>query len=149
MISEKLNEAKKKKGLTNQKITELSGVPLSSVTRILNGETKDPAIDAVQKIATVLDVSLDNLYSDDILESESGTKYISERTFNLMLSEKNREIESARKEKRTLFTAMMILVGVLIVMILLDALNGRVGWIRYGETAREMIKGATQFFVGA
>lgn len=139
MVSEKLNEVKKKKGLTNQRIAELSGVPLSSVTRILNGETKDPSIEAVQKISAALNLKLDNLYSDDVIEADNGAKYVSEYMFNLMLAEKNREIEKTCSEKRALFIVVIALIAVLVGMILLDALNGRVGWIRYTETAAKFV----------
>lgn len=147
MVSEKLNETKKKKGLTNQTIAELSGVPLSTVTRIMSGETRDPAIDAVKKISVVLDLSLDSLYSDDIVEAANGTKYISLQMFNLMLAEKNNEIAKAHAEKRVLFLCLLACFAVIFGFLLFDALNGRVGWIRYDETAAKFAKEITTFLL--
>mgnify|MGYP002522110399 CR=1 FL=1 len=146
MVSEKLNELRKKKGLTNQQIADTCNLPLSTVTKVMSGETKDPTLTTLKAIADALGVTLDYLFIEEV-ESDAS-KQMSAETFNIMLREKNHEIAKAHSEKRALFYLVIALIAVLVGMILLDALNGRVGWIRYGETAREMIKGATQFFLG-
>lgn len=145
MVSEKLNELRKKKGLTNQQIADVCNLPLSTVTKVMSGETKDPTLTTLKAIADALDVTLDYLFIEEV-ESDAS-KQMSAETFNIMLREKNREIEKAHSEKRALFYLVTALIAVLVGMILLDALNGRVGWIRYGETVREMINGATHFFI--
>ena len=49
MITEKLTELKEKSALTNQQIADLSGVPLSTVTRIFSGQTDNPTISTKRK----------------------------------------------------------------------------------------------------
>ena len=61
MILTKLKELKAEKKLTNQQIADLSGVPLSTVTRIFNGQTDNPNIQTVEDIVNALGGSLDNL----------------------------------------------------------------------------------------
>ena len=42
MLHHKLTDLKEKRGLTNQQISNKSGVPLSTVTRVFNGQTDNP-----------------------------------------------------------------------------------------------------------
>ena len=61
MISAKLRELKERKGLTNHEISELSGVPESSLARILSGQTDNPSYQSVADIVRALDGSMDEL----------------------------------------------------------------------------------------
>ena len=145
MVSEKLNELRKKKGLTNQQIADICNLPLSTVTKVMSGETKDPTLTTLKAIADALDVTLDYLFIEEV-ESDAS-KQMSAETFNIMLREKNHEIAKAHSEKRALFTLVVALIAVLVGMILLDALNGRVGWIRYAETAEKLVNGVGTLFL--
>lgn len=142
MVSDKLNELRKKKGLTNQQIADMCNLSLSTVTKVMSGETKDPTLTTLKAITDVLGVTLDYLYIEEV--ESNNTKQVSAETFNLMLREKNHEIEKAHSEKRALFIVIIALIAVLVGMILLDALNGRVGWIRYTETAEQFASSLTQ-----
>lgn len=55
-----INKLKKEKGLTNETLADLSGVPKSTVAKIASGITKNPSLDALQAIAKVLGCSLDD-----------------------------------------------------------------------------------------
>ena len=58
MILAKLEELKAQKGLTNQQIADLSGVPLSTVTRVFNGQTDNPNIQTLEDIVKGMGVRL-------------------------------------------------------------------------------------------
>lgn len=60
LSKEKLNEQKAKKNLTNLKISQLTNIPISNVDKIFSGVNKNPTLDTIQKIATVLDCSIDD-----------------------------------------------------------------------------------------
>ena len=50
-----LNLLKNKKGFTAKELSEMSGVPLSTVNRILSGQTPDPGYSTVCKLLDILD----------------------------------------------------------------------------------------------
>lgn len=47
MLSDRMNEIKQKTGLTNASWAERSGVPISTVSRILSGATENPGFQTV------------------------------------------------------------------------------------------------------
>lgn len=61
MKYDKLVFAKQAKNLTNREIAEKTGVPESTVTRILAGQTENPSFSNIADIAAALGVSLDEL----------------------------------------------------------------------------------------
>ena len=61
MILSKLVELRDAKGWTNQRLADESGVPLSTVIRICNGQTDNPTILQVEKLANALGCSIDEI----------------------------------------------------------------------------------------
>lgn len=57
---EKINEYKKKMGLTTEDLSRLSGVPIGTLNKILSGATKDPKLETLKSIARVLNLSLND-----------------------------------------------------------------------------------------
>lgn len=143
MISDRLNEERKRRGLTNQQLAELSGVPLSTITRVLNGETKDPTITTLNAITAALGITLDDIFHE-VSNNEHGADLVSRQMFNVMLSEKNAQIARLQNEKKVLFIILMCCFVLVFAFTLVDAINGRVGWIRYGEWSKGFISGLKQ-----
>ena len=63
---DKINEYKKRIGLTTEK---LSGVPVGTLNKILSGATKDPKLETLKAIARVLGLTLNDF--DDIPHSST------------------------------------------------------------------------------
>ena len=63
---ELLQQRKKELKLSFDDITKLTGCSRSAIIRIFNGETPCPRIDTLQKIAEVLELSVETLYPDYI-----------------------------------------------------------------------------------
>jgi len=63
----KILKIMKAKNLNTKQLSELSGVPISTVNRIVYGLTKDPSVNAVRSIAHALGYTLDELleFEDD------------------------------------------------------------------------------------
>lgn len=61
---EKINEYKKKMGLTTEELSKLSGVPVGTLNKILSGATKDPKLETLKSIARVLGLTLNDF--DDV-----------------------------------------------------------------------------------
>ena len=61
---EKINEYKKRIGLTTEELSKLSGVPVGILNKILSGATKDPKLETLKAVARVLGLTLNDF--DDI-----------------------------------------------------------------------------------
>lgn len=76
----RIKSIKKEKGLTNAKLSEISGVPYGTLNKILGSETKEPSINAIIKISKALEVSADYIINGKIEVS-------TERVFSLIEQE--------------------------------------------------------------
>lgn len=59
-----INQRKKELGLTNDKLSKLSGVPMGTLSKIMAGLIKNPKLDTLQAIAKALGCTLDD-FSDE------------------------------------------------------------------------------------
>ncbi len=76
---EKINEYKKRIGLTTEELSKLSGVPVGTLNKILSGATKDPKLETLKAIARVLGLTLNDFddipYSSTIAAHFDGDEY--------------------------------------------------------------------------
>lgn len=113
MLKEDLNELKDKRNMTLQDIADKSGVPLSTVKKIFNGNTRDPGYLSLKPILDVLQEDKDEL------ETKSDTIDLYER----MIKHKNKWIK--------FLTILSVSLAVLFVALLIyDLCDLRVGFIR-------------------
>ena len=61
MLATQLKLLKEKRGLTNQQLADLSGVPVGTVNRILSGQTDNPSFQTICDLVLAMDGSLDEL----------------------------------------------------------------------------------------
>lgn len=116
-IVETLKNMKSEQNLTLQQISSASGVPLSTVNRILSGQTENPSFRDVAAIVAAMDGSLDAITGLQKLESENG-QLLDSNVMQLLLSIQNyyaktldatrqqymRELESKDKQYRDILT---------------------------------------------
>lgn len=57
----RIKQLKKQKGLSNEALSDLSGVPKGTLAKILGSETQNPQISNIIKLAKVLDTTADFL----------------------------------------------------------------------------------------
>lgn len=57
---EVIEQLKRQKGITTKELSELSGVPVGTLNKLLNGETKDPKLETLIAIKNVLGCTLDD-----------------------------------------------------------------------------------------
>lgn len=125
MITRKLIALKTARNLSNQQISELSGVPLSTVTRILSGQTENPNIQTIADIVGALDGSM-----DDILGLKSPAQ--KEPQSHTDLIELYKEIIRSKERAIKIMGAVLIgIVAVLLIVLIIDMLNGGIGFVRY------------------
>lgn len=123
MILGKLKELKDAKHLTNQQIADLSGVPLSTVTRVFNGQTDNPNIGTVEDIVKGMGVTLEDI---------TGIKQVEEKFSpddNLIQLYKD-IIKTKDKYIKFLSTTLIILMIILLIMLFLDMFILDIGYIR-------------------
>ncbi|MGN1080795.1 MAG: helix-turn-helix domain-containing protein [Acutalibacteraceae bacterium] len=123
MKTENLKKLKEECNLTTKQISDLSGIPESTISRILSGQTDNPTFDNVSAIVKAMGGSLDSIAEvrkDSDTEKEKSACEIYER----IIKEKNWYI-------KILITICCTLVAVLIFLIIYDAASSAIGFIRY------------------
>ena len=63
VLIQKIREAKETKRITNEDISEMTGIPETTVSRILSGASKRPGFENVLTIAIALGISVDKILS--------------------------------------------------------------------------------------
>ena len=123
MILSKLVELRDAKGWTNQRLADESGVPLSTVIRICNGQTDNPTILQVEKLANALGCSIDEI---------TGVKQVEQKfnpDDNLIQLYKD-IIRTKDKYIKFLSGALISIFVIVLVMLFLDMFILDVGYIR-------------------
>jgi transcriptional regulator with XRE-family HTH domain len=60
-LAKNIKEQRRKKGLSQDKLSKLAGITLHTITKIESGATLDPRVETVKRIADALGCSVDNL----------------------------------------------------------------------------------------
>ena len=61
MLADNLKRLRKEKGWSQQKLAEKAGISYVVITKVEQGQTKDPTLSSLTKLADALGVSLDEL----------------------------------------------------------------------------------------
>lgn len=112
MLKEDLNELKDKRHMTLQDIADKSGVPLSTVKKIFNGNTRDPGYLSLKPILDVL--------QDD--KSDSQTEEMTD-LYERIIKHKNKWI-------KFLTILSVSFVAIFVALLIYDLCDLRVGFIR-------------------
>ena len=115
MLSTQLKLLKEKRKLTNQQLSDLSGVPVGTINRILSGQTDNPSFQTV----------CDMVMAMEIPQAEKKARASQE-----ILSLYEAMIESKNKWLHRLFVCCCVLTLVLIFLVIFDLMNPSVGFFR-------------------
>lgn len=133
---------KQESGMTNQQLSDASGVPKSTVDRILSGRTDNPSLQNILDMANAVGYEFESrpalpsattaagdttahiraIYEDRI-QSYERLLARDQRHHNMILAEKNRWIVFS-------MALNIILVSFLVGVLLYDLSNLDVGWVR-------------------
>ena len=151
---ERINQIKKERDLSNQDLATMTGIPVSTVTKMLNGSTYDPPFSNYVKFAHALGFSLDDLAGlsrpienkvEILTENtiEAYTRLIAEKDAHIAEKEERiQEHEKAvtvlrdqivkeRKICRRVATFAAVLIAIILLALVFDIVNGHLGYIRY------------------
>lgn len=123
MFTNKLIALKAARNLTNQQISEMSNVPLSTVTRIFNGQTENPNIQTIVDIVKAMDGSM-----DEIMGLRTGT---AKETEDRLVSLYQEVIRSKDKAIKVMASVLLVVGAALLFIVIYDILNGNIGYVRY------------------
>ena len=127
MTSDYLKALKLKKNLTNQELSDLSGVPVGTINRIMANQTDNPSFQTVCDIVIALDGSLDELAGirpkkDSEAENAKYTPEI-EAIYKQMIHSKDKWIFR-------LFVFSCVIVAFIVFLLIFDLLNPIIGFFR-------------------
>ena len=75
---DRVKELKKEHGVTTVKLAQMTGIPFGTLNKLLTGQTKNPSLDTVEKIASALGSSVSYIaygVEENAAESELFEKY--------------------------------------------------------------------------
>ena len=125
MLSTRLKELKDQRKLTNQQLSDLSGVPVGTINCIMAGQTDNPSFQTVCDMVMAMGGSLDELAG---IQTPGGGEPSPPGEDLIRLYE--RTIEGKEKWLYRLFFLCCVLVAVLLGVLIYDLTHPMVGFFR-------------------
>lgn len=125
MLSTRLKELKDQRKLTNQQLSDLSGVPVGTINRIMAGQTDNPSFQTVCDMVMAMGGSLDELAG---IQTPGGGEPSPPGEDLIRLYE--RTIEGKEKWLYRLLFLCCVLVAVLLGVLIYDLTHPMVGFFR-------------------
>ena len=95
---EKIEEYKRKLGLTSAELAAKSGVPKGTLDKILSGATKDPKLETLKAIARVLGLTLDD-FDDYKPEEKSVSEEDTYEHIEELIARNGKELSAEKRMK--------------------------------------------------
>lgn len=134
-----LVQQKEALGYTNAIIAEMSGVPESTVTKVLNGANRNPGFETISPIARVLGVSLDELSVKETAPPDTSTLTVG---VSHIISSYERRLREKNRWINILAVAVAALILLLIFFLIYDITHPSLGWVQYTAVPGNFIRGA-------
>lgn len=123
MKIDNLKRLKDESKLTTKQISDLSGIPESTISRIMSGQTDNPSFESISAIVKAMGGSLDSVFGIDTSSENPDLSSII-KLYERIISEKNWYI-------KLLIIICCILIFVLIFVLIFDITNRNIGFVRY------------------
>ena len=130
MNASRLRELKERTQMTCQQISDISGVPVATVTRLLSGQTPNPSLDAVTEIVKAMGGSVDDIV--DIPPKKENKLEDSERLIMLYreaLATRDRIIRYKNRWIRALVIICLLFLLLTASYTVFDVLHTDIGFI--------------------
>lgn len=140
MNLEKLQEYREKSKLTANQIADLSGVPVSTVTKILSGSTANPNVDSLAPIVKVIGGSMDEIFDiqspapDFTTARDTVDRNLLEHVFVGHNQEKAsfcRQINFLKRQLLVFQLACAVMVLFVIGVVIFDITHPTLGYVQY------------------
>ena len=131
-LIQKIKQAKAENKITTRQISETSGIPESTISRFLSGQTENPSLLTIYGISNAVGIPLPELFSTEKHDpgNQDPTIVMYERLIILYersLARKNRWIRNLSIIAIACAIGMAFIAG----LWLFDILNGEIGFVRY------------------
>lgn len=120
-------------------IAEMSGVPESTVTKVLNGANRSPGFETISPIARVLGVSLDELSVKETAPPDTSTLTVG---VSHIISSYERRLREKNRWINILAVAVAALILLLIFFLIYDIMHPSLGWVQYTAVPGNFVRGA-------
>lgn len=128
MINAQLQEMKKKSGMSNKDIAEKFGISLSTVNRIMSGQTDIPNYQTICDLVIAMGGSLDELAGiEKVGGSQNGG---SPEGYLAIIKDKDRIIAEKNAWLKRLFIVSCVLMAVIIGILIFDYTHPMIGFFR-------------------
>ncbi len=128
MINAQLQEMKKKSGMSNKDIAEKFGISLSTVNRIMSGQTDIPNYQTICDLVIAMGGSLDELAGiEKVGGSQNGG---SPEVYLAIIKDKDRIIAEKNAWLKRLFIVSCVLMAVIIGILIFDYTHPMIGFFR-------------------
>lgn len=154
MILNYLNALKNKGNFTFETISNLSGIPESTVKNIFTGKTEDPRFETVSAIVLSMGGSLDAIYTAAKKEDVEANAVIAikeayeerialikeqyehrlnekDKHYERLLFEAEKHIETIKLDKRWFRIGFVVSIFIFALLCIAELLNPNLGWFRY------------------
>jgi len=81
---ELINKLKQEQGFKSEELAFKSGVPIGTLNKILNGQTKNPSLETVFALAHALGCSVDDFDDDDTIKKDNPIEGLPEEIQDLI-----------------------------------------------------------------
>lgn len=131
-----LNALKTQGNFSWSDLSNLSGLPDSTIRKIFSGDTADPRFDTVAKLVKAMGGSLDEVVSHKKTEElEMNAIMALKESYENMVEEirnsKREHISTLKDSNRFLRKVVFALGGILLAILIIDFSLGNFGWVRY------------------
>ena len=127
MLATQLKLLKEKRGLTNQQLADLSGVPVGTVNRILSGQTDNPSFQTICDLVLAMDGSLDELAG---IEKEPAPAEAKGRVNHDLIHLYEKMIDHKNRWIHRLFVLSCLLASIFVFLVIFDLMNPATGFVR-------------------
>lgn len=133
VLIERLKALKDKSGMSAAQISEKSGVPESTVTRILAGRTGNPTIITIMSMAKAMGGTAADIFDDDTQVKPATAVVVSdaEKYHNEVVALYKEMLKVRMRTIKILGGIVGLLMGILIFILLFDIFNSDIGFIRF------------------
>lgn len=128
MEIEYIKSLKQAKNVTVKELSNLTNIPESTITNILNRRTENPSFEIVSKLVIALGGSLDALAGAERKEKEGEDVTALIATVTRIYEN---QIKNERKDKFALFALLSVVLVIVFAVLTVDLLHGGIGWFRY------------------
>lgn len=127
-----------RQNMTQAKLSALTDIPATTLSKILNGSTDSPAFSNIAAIVKVLGGSLDVMVGIVSDPDAAPVQQTERQLYQQLLADKERQLRSVngileQKQQwlRKMWRALMITVVIIGIILVVDICIGSVGFIRY------------------